>query len=176
LDAAAVINRIRAGSKSAFGEIVDCYQFPILRYLHRLTANYDVARDLTQDTFIQAYKNILKTDDGLNLKAWLYRIATNNALQYHRRRKIVSFIPFESFHSTEPPGNGAHPGDSTEEIAIKEALKKIPYRQRTCLVLHHVEGFRYREIAETLGISEDAVRQRVARGKETFRRLYDGGK
>jgi DNA-directed RNA polymerase specialized sigma24 family protein len=47
---------------------------------------------------------------------------------------------------------------------------------RYCLVLHLVEGFKYREIAETLGISEDAVRMRVARGKEAFRRCYDGRK
>jgi len=57
-------------------------------------------------------------------------------------------------------------------------LLKIPEEQRTCLVLHFVEGFKYREIAETLGCSEEAVRKRVARGKKLFIGLYnrEGGR
>ena len=55
---------------------------------------------------------------------------------------------------------------------IKEALLKVPGEQRTCMVLHFVEGLKYREIAEILGISEDAVRKRVARGSHEFRKAY----
>ena len=62
-----------------------------------------------------------------------------------------------------------------EKIAIQEALNKVPEDQRTCLVLHLVEGFKYREIAETMEISEDAVRMRVARGKAAFQMVYRGG-
>jgi len=59
-----------------------------------------------------------------------------------------------------------------ENLAITETLLNIPSDQRTCMILHFMEGFKYREIAETLGISEEAVRKRVARGSETFRRLF----
>jgi len=175
LEAVAVIANVRAGSADAFDEIVEHYQFPIIRYLYRLTGDYMTACDLAQDTFFQAYKSILKSDSELHLKAWLYRIATNNARQYHRRRNILSFIHIENMRKAEISGDGNQPEETVEEMAIQDVLRKIPSEQRTCLVLHYVEGFKYREIAETLGITEEAVQKRVSRGKQLFRRLYEGG-
>lgn len=165
----------KAGSADAFEKIVEEYRYPIIRYLYRLTSDYETARDLTQDTFVSAYKNIAKTNGDLNLSAWLYKIATNYAMKYHRRKKIVSFIPIEKMNNPIKSGNGTHPEDTIEEITIRETLKKIPYDQRICIVLYYVEGFKYREIANTIGISEDAVRKRVSRGVQVFRRLYNGG-
>lgn len=172
MEEARVIALVRAGEVDAFAEIIEQYQAPIVRYLYRLTGNYEMAKDLAQDTFLQAYKGILKTDAELSFRAWLYRIATNNALQHRRRKKQLSFIPFTSREDDIPAaGNRAdYPG---EKLAINEALLKIPGEQRTCLVLHFIEGFKYREIAETLGCSEEAVRKRVARGRKLFIELYD---
>jgi RNA polymerase sigma-70 factor (ECF subfamily) len=175
IDTAILVARLREGKTDVFAEIIEEYQYPLIRYLSRLTGDDDLAQDLAQDTFLQAYKNILKTDTELNLKAWLYRIATNNALQYHRRKKIISLIPFEIMRKPEPHHFGSHTQDLTEKIAVSDVLIQIPYEKRICLVLHYVEGFRYREIAETLGISEEAVRKRVSRGKQIFKRLYDEG-
>jgi len=172
LEEARVIALIRAGEADAFAEIIGHYQASIIRYLYRLTGDYEMAKDLAQDTFIQAYKGILKTDAELSFKAWLYRIATNNAWQHRRRKKLLSFIPFtakeENITSSENQADCP-----AERIAINEALLKIPEEQRTCLVLHFVEGFKYREIAETLECSEEAVRKRVARGKKLFIGLYN---
>jgi len=172
LEEARVIALVRAGEADAFAEIIEHYQAPIIRYLYRMTGDYEMAKDLAQDTFIQAYKGILRTDAELSFKAWLYRIATNNALQHRRRKKLLSFIPFASreqdISNSEIEANC--PG---EALAINEALLKIPEEQRTCLVLHFIEGFKYREIAETLGCSEEAVRKRVARGRKLFIGLYD---
>jgi RNA polymerase sigma-70 factor (ECF subfamily) len=172
LDEARVIALVRAGEADAFAEIIGYYQAPIIRYLYRLTGDYEMAKDLAQDTFIQAYKGILKTDAELSFKAWLYRIATNNALQHHRRKKLLSFMPF-TVKSHDVPDTSNQSDCPAEKLAINEALLKVPEEQRTCLVLHFVEGFRYREIAETLGCSEEAVRKRVARGKKLFIGLYN---
>jgi len=175
LEAVSIIAMMRTGSVDAFAEIVEHYQVPIIRYLYRLTGDYETAQDLAQETFIQAYNGILKTNSELRLKAWLYRIATNNAWQYHRRRKLLSFIPFDGLRKSDAPKVENQSDSTGEEIAIREALHQVPAEQRACLVLHYVEGFKYREIAETLGISEDAVRKRISRGKQVFRRLYNGG-
>lgn len=174
MEEASVIALVRAGNTDAFADIAEHYQSPIQRYLYRLTGDYELARDLAQDTFIQAYEGILKTSAELSLRAWLYRIATNNAFQHHRRKRLIPFVPFSGLKKeTEiAAGDCAEPD---ETMTIQEALKKVPEEQRACLVLHLVEGFKYREIAETLGISEDAVRMRTARGKEAFQRLYRGG-
>ncbi len=175
MDEVSVVALIRSGNADAFTDVVRHYQAPIIRYLYRLTGDFETAKDLAQDTFVQAYKGILRTDSDLRLKAWLYRIATNNGLQHHRRRRILSFIPF---NDTRGRGIGSVRAESSaldEKIALQEALKAVPPAQRACLVLHYVEGQKYREIAETLGLTEDAVRMRVARGKQILRREYIGG-
>jgi len=175
LEEALVIAQVRSGNTDAFTGIVEHYQSPIQRYLYRLTGDYELAKDLTQDTFIHAYKSILKTDSELSLKAWLYRIATNNAYQYYRRKRLISFIPFSRLKREIEIPTRDNTADTAETAAIQEILVKIPEELRICLVLHLVEGFKYREIAATIGISEDAVRMRVARGKEAFQKSYQGG-
>ena len=96
LDDTQVLIRVRNGNNGAFSEIMEHYQMLIMRYLYRLTGDYDTAKDLTQDTFLQAYKYILKTNNDISLKAWLYKIATNNAWQNSRRKRLLSIITFKS--------------------------------------------------------------------------------
>ena len=175
MDEAQAIASIRDGRTEAFAGIIECYQGPIVRYLYRLTGDYETALDLAQETFLKAYRGILKTRSELELRPWLFRIATNNARQHHRRRKLLSFIRFDDVNESGAPEIKTHHDNTDEEIAVQDTLRKIPAVQRACLLLHYVEGFRYREIAVTLGISEDAVRMRVARGKQLFRRAYNGG-
>ena len=165
------VSRVRAGDTEAFAQIVEQFQLPIIRYLYRMTGDDELARDLAQDTFVQAYKGLAKTTPDLPLKTWLYRIATNNALQHRRRKRLISFLPFNA--DTDSKEDMAQAGDAdTDRLAVVESLLKIPEKLRVCMVLHFIDGFKYREIAETLGISEDAVRMRVARGSDEFRRLY----
>ena len=136
----------------------------------RLYDTYGFPLDLTQDTFLKAYQSILKTDSEVSLKAWLYRIATNNALKYHRRRRLLTFVLFRG--TEKLPATQATP-NTDEKIAIEDALFHVPPERRVCLALHFVEGLRYREIAEILGVNEDAVRKRVAKGRQEFRKAYD---
>ena len=124
---------------------------------------------MAQDTFIQAYQGVSKIRSDVSLKAWLYRIATNNALKFHRRRRVLSFVPMEA---SEVPGSTTTPEDIDEKIVVGEALLQVPPERRVCLVLHFVEGLKYREIADVVGASEEAVRKRVARGSKDFRRAY----
>jgi RNA polymerase sigma-70 factor (ECF subfamily) len=160
---------VRSGGADAFEVIIDRYQAPIFRYLYRLTGEYELSQDLAQDTFVQAYEAILKTREELNLKAWLYKIATNNAYKHFRRAKKVRFQRLDDI-----PNAAASSPDIAEQEAVRQAIRMVPMDMRTCLVLHLVDGFKYREIAATLGISEDAVRMRVARGKQFFMKSYDG--
>ena len=170
-----LIALIREGNAEAFGLVIELYQRPIGAYLYRLTGEYETARDLTQDTFIQAYQSLRKNKDEIQLKAWLYGIATNKALQYRRHKKIITFVPFDDGSNADPPDGKNQPDNLAEKIMIEAAMLKVPEEQRVCMMLHFVEGFKYREIAQTLGISEDAVRMRVARGSEEFRKVYPQG-
>ena len=164
------VSRMRAGDPEGFAEIVRQFQTAIVRYLYRLTGDEELARDLAQDTFVQAYESLARMRPDLSFKAWLYRIATNNALQHHRRKALVSFIALDEGQRRNTGGDIAD--KVTERAAVHEALLKVPQKLRVCMVLHIIDGFKHREIAEMLGISEDAVRMRVARGSEEFRKLY----
>ena len=141
----------------------------------RLTGDGETARDLVQKTFVDAHRGILSNDSDLALKAWLYRIATNNALQHLRRKRLIDFIPFSGLSEAVASRLRAPSADPDERLAVEQALLKVPTDQRTPMVLHFVEGFRYREIAELLQISEEAVRKRVARGSQRFREAYKAG-
>lgn len=170
-----MIAMVRAGGAGAFGCVVEEYEQPITRYLYRLTGDVVTAQDLTQDTFVQAYEAITKTKPDLNLKAWLYKIATNNARQLIRRGRLFKFIPFDDHRETKELSIEDKAEQAGENLAIRDALRKVPLEQRECLILHFVEGFKYNEIGKALGISEDAVRMRIARGKKSFRGSYQGG-
>jgi RNA polymerase sigma factor (sigma-70 family) len=173
LHEAQVKAQVRTGHSDAFGEIIEHYQRPIVRYLLRMTGNYEVAQDLAQDTFLQAFRGIHKTRSELSLKAWLYRIATNNANQYHRRRRLLSFIPFTGSETSDTPNMTTSSDQIVERMAMEEALLKVPQGRRVCMVLHFVEGLTYKEIGEIVSISEEAVRKRVARGSQDFRNVYN---
>ena len=170
LECSDAVARTRAGDVDAFACLVQRFQSPISNYLYRLTGDGELARDLAQDTFIQAYKGLATTIPSLSFKAWLYRIATNNALQHYRRKALVSFVPLDDDQSPDTPVDTAQ--GAADVAAVHEALLKVPEKQRVCMVLHFVDGFKHREIAKMLGLSEDAVRMRVARGGEEFRKAY----
>lgn len=170
LEDAQVLHMVRSGNTQAFTEIVERYQKPIQRYLWRVTGNCQVAQDLAQDTFLQAFRSIVKSQTDINLKPWLYRIATNNAYQYHRRKKIVAFTSLDN--SSIESLIAIDELDFTQKAEIQEILLKIPEEQRVCLILNIIEGFKCREIAATLGISETAVYKRLERGMQLFRKLF----
>jgi len=170
LEGSDTLSRVHADDAAAFTAIVQQFQSPIVSYLFHLTGDAEIARDLAQDTFIRAYKALGRTVPDLPVKNWLYRIATNNALQYHRRKAIVSFVPLDDGLKAIAHVDPAQ--RATEAAAVHEALLKVPQSLRVCMVLHFVDGFKHREIAKMLGISEDAARMRVARGCEEFRKQY----
>ena len=172
MDDALVIDQVREGRTEEFSHIVERYEAPIKRYLLRITGDFDVAQDLAQDTFFQAYRGILETRSDLSLKSWLYKIATNNARQYHRRRRILSFLPLMGWESANEPGGGTLSDSVNERLTVQQAMVRVPHDRRVHMVLHFVEGLKYREIAEIFGTSEEAVRKQVSRGSKDFREAY----
>src|SRR5579859_1546774 len=92
-DDAMVAAAARAGSVSAFDAIVERYHTRIARYLYRLVGDEELARDLAQDTFFEAYRGINRLRSDLALSSWLYRIATNHAIGHRRRQRVIKWLP-----------------------------------------------------------------------------------
>lgn len=159
--------------RAAFDAIVQQYQTRIARYILRLVHDPELALDLTQDTFVSAYRNIHNLRSDLALSAWLYRIATNIAVQARWRNgrihwQSLSTIENSGWAATAPPD-----GMVMDRELVHLALSRMPRDRVACLLLHAKEGFSYEEVATIVGSTPEAVRKRIARAKEQFRTIYD---
>jgi RNA polymerase sigma-70 factor (ECF subfamily) len=167
------VERLREHDAQAFRSLIDRLQQPITAYLHRLVGDREVALDLAQDTFVQVYKEIDKTSGEIALDAWIYRIATNYGLRYLNRKRLRQFVRLEDHESYDESLTVAGPEDQTEiRMLIEQALGTLKPLDAAVLQLHFGNGFTYEEIGTVLQMSSEAVRKRVARGVEKFRRVY----
>jgi RNA polymerase sigma-70 factor, ECF subfamily len=167
------VERLRERDAQAFRSLIDRLQQPITGYLHRLVGDREVALDLAQDTFVQVYKEIDKTSGELALDAWIYRIATNYGLRYLNRKRLRQFVQLESCENFDESLAVAGPEDQTEtRILIEQALGIMKPKDAAVLQLHYGNGFTYEEIGQVMEMSSEAVRKRVARSVEKFRKVY----
>lgn len=143
----------------------------VYRYLLRLTAQHEVAEDLTQETFLQAIRDRRRmSEPPPNEVAWLFRIATNRATDHFRRRRRITWLPFVAER------HGGSTGDAAESLAEQDlvllALRRLPPETAAMLLLKDGEGFSTPEIAVMVGQNYEAVRKRLARARESFRLEY----
>lgn len=161
-----IVERARAGDGDAFGVIYRQFRPLIAGYIYRLVRNPDVAADLTQDVFINAYRAIGRTQPGLNLKAWLFTIASNAAISHLRRQRRLKWLPLR-----DSGGEPATPGHEDTMVAgqqLGEAMAALPPDQLACLLLQVRDGFSFEEIGGMLGISIGAARTRAFRARSTL--------
>jgi len=169
LDDRNLVERARAGDDTAFAVLFEQFHAPILNYLHRMVSDRPLAEDLTQDTFIKAYKALPKTQPDLQFKAWLYRIATNTALSHLRRGKIVKFLPFLGERET---GDERVERTVTRQTDIETVLDQLPKHYAAVLLLRHYQGLSLAETAEALDITENAAKLRLFRARKAFAKIY----
>jgi len=178
--------------------LIALYGNLVFHTIYGLTGDWEESQDLTQDTFVKALRALdaARAASGMHFhaKAWLLRIAVNTARMQQRRRSLMRFIPFsrlrlaqqedddtdqlsETIAPVQPAGFGTpDPGDPAEVVAEREAIRRtlaqLPEALRTSLLLSIVGGLSTSEIAALLDVGEAAVRQRLSRGRQQFRRLY----
>ena len=169
-----LVMRACAGDVVAFEDLFHTYTAPITTYLARMVENNEEGRDLTQETFIRAWRMLASLHDPARFSAWLYRIATNVALDHLRSRKLL-WIPWGNLsrHSEATTLQIVGPETSvTEGELIKLVLRRLSPKYRACLLLHIEAGFSQREIAALLHIQEKSVSVYIKRGCEQFRQTY----
>ena len=168
-DEAALVDRARSGNQAAFAALVERYQQPIGSYLARLLGDSEEALDLTQETFLRAYRAIGRTSPELFVRPWLYRIATNLARDHLRRRRRFAWLPLRAIEGRPGGRNmyGIEEGDP-----VHRAVLRLSSDERAALLLCGLEELSYAEAAVVLGGSAEAVRKRFRRAKERFRGIY----
>ncbi len=129
----------------------------IYGYLNRLVSDRELAQDLAQETFLQAHRARQRLPDVLNQRAWLYRIATNLALNALRRSRRFAWLPWLSID--RPAADAAE--RIGERSAVDHALAGMPLSHRAPLLLYCHHGLSAAEVGQALGISEGAARTRV---------------
>lgn len=163
-----LISRLKDQEETAVHELLDCYYEPINRYLYGLVRDPEIAAELTQETFLQAYKALPRLADDSNLSAWLYRIATNLARNHHRRRQLIRWLPL-----THLQGQQDHLEHRiVEHSLVERVLDQLPGDYKVCLLLQVWEGFTCAEIGQIVGKTEDAVKMTLVRARRRFREVY----
>jgi RNA polymerase sigma-70 factor (ECF subfamily) len=173
-DELAVSRRAVDPHEARFAQLFDEFSAPIYNYVLRMVGDADRAADITQDTFIKAYRKLDTVTDAASTRSWLYRIATNTAIDDMRRRRMVSPMgddaPAYANRADDRPGPEAQVMAATLDERVQRALSTLRPNHRQCLLLSDLEDMSAQQIAEVMGLSYAAVRTLLCRARGEMRR------
>jgi RNA polymerase sigma factor (sigma-70 family) len=164
------------GDQVAYGVLVRRHQDRIYRHLRNLTGSREDALELAQDVFIKAWEALPTWRPDAQFHTWVYRIASNAALDVLRRRKVVRFVPLDDDYDapSDQPGPEGQLQARQSLRRLDAALAHLPLEQREIVLLREVEGLSYDELATTLGIDEGTVKSRLSRARAALAALHGG--
>ncbi len=155
-------------------DLFEQYHTAIFAYLYRLVGEREWAHDLTQEAFLRVFKARERLPQVDNRRAWVYRVASNTAFNALKRRRRFAWLPWRQ---TDDPAELSQPGPAQacqQRLAVERALAELPPHYRAPLLLYSHYGLSVREVAEALEISPGAVKTRLHRAREMFRRAFSG--
>jgi RNA polymerase sigma-70 factor, ECF subfamily len=172
----ALVKRILAGDREACVEFVALYHAPIYRLLVHLCRDMHIAEDLTQESFLAAWKNLGSFKASSSLSTWLHQIAYRKFIDSHRRAKRAVFVetqtPIDELKSVAPT-----PYDKTlvsdENRRLYQALDNLPPAERDVVVLHYLQGLNYEEMAAVLSQPSGTVKWRTREALAKMRKTLD---
>ena len=177
---AMLISRCVAGEETACSELVADHQRMVFQLGFQLLGDYEEARDLSQDVFLQVFRTIDRFRGQSALRTWIYRIAINLARNRQRwwRRRLRSDQVSLDAHLEQHGDDVLRDASATPELALRRketadrvwgALEALPFEQRTAIVLREIDGMSYEEIAFSLGIAIGTVKSRLTRARDALR-------
>jgi RNA polymerase sigma-70 factor, ECF subfamily len=169
-----LVESARAGDERALEDLLRRHQERIHGVCRRLTGNDADALDATQEALISVVRGLSRFDGRSSFSTWVYRIATNAALDELRRRKRRPVVSLDDERSArhEPVGRGPSIGQTVgDRLDIDAALAQVPLEFRAPVVLRDLCQLDYADIAEVLGIPAGTVRSRISRGRAALAAL-----
>jgi len=181
LDDAQVMLRVKDGDDAGFEYLVTKFRRPMMAFMYRMAHNSAVAEELVQEVFLRVYRSRQTYNAEAKFSTWLYRIATNLAVNHARDTKYER--PELTVNLDEPDeetGSTIDLADSSitaeqailrrERLAaIRQHVQNLPERQRMAVLMHKYQGMDYRQIGEVLKLSESATKSLLFRAYETLR-------
>ena len=178
-DEATLLERHRQGDAEAFGELYQQFEKMVYNLALRMSGNASDAEDITQETFVRAYRHLGKFKGRSSLKTWIFRIALNcSNTRLRRRGKHISRQVDDGEAELDRVRDEKR---SPEEMmvatdlsaAVRDGLERLPDHYREAVLLRDFEDMTYSEIAVVLGVRIGTVRSRIARGREQLRRWLE---
>ncbi len=166
-----LIVRAKSGDRQAFNTLVRLNKDKMFALIYRMTDDREAALDLMQDTFLAAYVKLAGFRESAVFSSWLYRIASNKTLNYLRRKKLISFLPYGEKGA---PEIGYEIGDkaASSEISreIKRAIEDLPPKQKLVFNLRFYQQLPFGEIAAILSRSESSAKTNYRKAIEKLRK------
>lgn len=180
------IIEVKKGNQAAFGDIVAHFQQRIYQHCFRMLRNRHDAEDIAQEAFIRAYINIDRYDEKRKFTTWLYRIATNLAIDRIRKRKPDYYLDAEIKGAEELnlysnlAVDDILPEEKViqleQETYIHTAIAELPRKYRLTIMLFYIDGFVLKDISQILDIPIGTVKTHLHRGREALRKKIQRGK
>ncbi len=179
MDDQAVIARVQAGDRDSFRMLVDRYSPSVFRLAWRMTGNEQDAEEVVQESFLRAYRQIGKYEARSSFGTWVYRIASNYALDMMRARRRLGrhTTAFSDEHTdlmerlpSESPGADRLVFSGQVGKRIEEAMAELSEQERTAFVLRHYEGQSIEEIGQALKLNANATKNSIFRAVQKLRR------
>ena len=178
---AEIMLRAKAGDQSAFDYLVQKYRRPMVSFMYRMARNAAAAEDLAQEVFLRVYRSRQTYEASAKFTTWLYRIATNLAVNHardtrHERPEVQVSIdePDDDTGTTFELPDGT---PNAEQVmvrrermrAIRSKVEALPEQQKLAVIMHKYQQMDYKQIAEVLKKSESATKSLLFRAYETLR-------
>lgn len=182
-----VVRLAQEGRELAFRELVRRYERPVFSLVFRMVRNRELAEDLAQDAFIKVLNHIDRYSPEFKFSSWVFKIANNVAIDHLRRRKLDTISIDGSAHASSPTEVQASAFDladgqesALDELEAKElgdaieaAIGELRPEYRSCIMLRHVEGRSYEEIASTLDLPLGTVKTYIHRARHELREALE---
>ena len=174
MDDAELVASARAGDQVAFAVLIGRYEARIVRLVRGMVPESDT-EDVTQETFLKAYRKLGAFDGRSSFYTWIYRIAANTAMDWRKKERHRRHAPLpegpEGEEAVESTEAGPDRASVRRELGerIDAAIEALPEKYHEILVLREIEGLSYEEIAERLEISKGTVESRLFRARERLR-------
>ncbi|MFW6140208.1 MAG: RNA polymerase sigma factor [Acidobacteriota bacterium] len=166
-----LIDRSRAGDQSAMESVYEKLKGKFFGVSYWYTQDRSAAEDILQDSFIKIFTNLHRLDDNQAFVSWSYRIVVNTCISYLRKARrqsqnSVSLDSIEDYAGEDKSGEN----EDLKKKTLKEALKELPSGLRRVFILHDVQGFKHKEVAEILNCSEGTSKSQLFKARAKLRK------
>lgn len=182
-----VVRLAQQGRELAFRELVRRYERPVFTLVYRMVRDRELAEDLAQDAFVKVLNHIDRYSPEFKFSSWIFKIANNVAIDHLRRRRLDTISMDGSPHAATAADVEASAFDleadqenALDELearelgsAIEQAIARLRPEYRSCIMLRHVEGRSYEEIAATLDLPLGTVKTYIHRARHELRRALE---